>query len=161
MLGAVRWLERACRIWIYDLRSTFATRLSAGGVSDEWVTQLLRQGDAKAQLELTMRNRRLVGVCQSLRIKNLNGGRGRTRTCGLLRVKQAARFCRVEVSRTLDPMLLAEKWLSGRKQRFAKPPCGANLYGGVRNVSVFRPVQLGFPFSPAFPRRISIAAVST
>jgi len=32
---------------IYDLRSTCATRLSAGGVADEWVTQLLRQGDAQ------------------------------------------------------------------------------------------------------------------
>ena len=32
---------------IYDLRSTYATRLSAGGVADERVTQLLRQGDAK------------------------------------------------------------------------------------------------------------------
>ncbi len=32
---------------IYDLRSTYATRLSAGGVADEWVTQLLRQGDAE------------------------------------------------------------------------------------------------------------------
>jgi integrase len=32
---------------IYDLRSTYATRLTAGGVADEWVTQLLRQGDAK------------------------------------------------------------------------------------------------------------------
>jgi integrase len=32
---------------IYDLRSTYATRLSSGGVADEWVTQLLRQGDAK------------------------------------------------------------------------------------------------------------------
>jgi integrase len=32
---------------IYDLRSTYATRRSAGGVADEWVTQLLRQGDAK------------------------------------------------------------------------------------------------------------------
>jgi integrase len=32
---------------IYDLRSTYATRPSAGGVADEWVTQLLRQGDAK------------------------------------------------------------------------------------------------------------------
>ena len=31
----------------YDLRSTYATRLSAGGVADEWVTQMLRQGDAK------------------------------------------------------------------------------------------------------------------
>ena len=32
---------------IYDLRSTYATRLRAGGVADEFVTQLLRQGDAK------------------------------------------------------------------------------------------------------------------
>jgi integrase len=31
---------------IYDLRPTYATRLSAGGVADEWVTQLLRLGDA-------------------------------------------------------------------------------------------------------------------
>jgi integrase len=32
---------------LYELRHTFATRLSAGGVADEWVTQLLRQGDAR------------------------------------------------------------------------------------------------------------------
>jgi integrase len=32
---------------IYDLRSTYATRLSAGGVADDWVTQMLRQGDAQ------------------------------------------------------------------------------------------------------------------
>jgi integrase len=32
---------------IYDLRSTYVTRLSAGGVADEWVTQMLRQGDAQ------------------------------------------------------------------------------------------------------------------
>jgi hypothetical protein len=32
---------------IYDLRSTYATRLSAGGIADKRVTQLLRQGDAK------------------------------------------------------------------------------------------------------------------
>jgi hypothetical protein len=31
---------------IYDLRSKYATRLSADGVADEWVTQLLRQGGA-------------------------------------------------------------------------------------------------------------------
>src|SRR6266481_7251141 len=31
----------------YDLRSTYATSLSAGGVADEWVTQLLRQGDSQ------------------------------------------------------------------------------------------------------------------
>jgi integrase len=30
---------------IYDLRSTYGTRLNVGGVADEWVTQLLRQGD--------------------------------------------------------------------------------------------------------------------
>jgi integrase len=44
---------------IYDLRSTYATRLSAGGVADEWVTQLLRQGNAQvfkkySQMKLQM-----------------------------------------------------------------------------------------------------------
>ena len=42
---------------IYDLRSTYATRLSAGVVADEWVTQ---QGDAKvfkkySQMKLQMK----------------------------------------------------------------------------------------------------------
>jgi Sugar-specific transcriptional regulator TrmB. len=32
---------------VYDLRSTYATRLSAGGVADEWVTQMLRQAMRK------------------------------------------------------------------------------------------------------------------
>jgi integrase len=50
---------------IYDLRSTFATRLSAGGVADEWVTQLLRQGDAKvskkySQMKLQMKREVLL-----------------------------------------------------------------------------------------------------
>ena len=50
---------------IYDLRSTYATRLSAGGVADEWVTQLLRQGDAKAfkkysQMKLQMKREALA-----------------------------------------------------------------------------------------------------
>jgi hypothetical protein len=42
---------------VYDLRSTYATRLSAGGVADEWVMQMLRQGDAqvfKKYLKLPM-----------------------------------------------------------------------------------------------------------
>jgi integrase len=49
---------------IYDLRSTYATRLSAGGVADEWVTQLLRLGDAKvfkkySQMKLQMKREAL------------------------------------------------------------------------------------------------------
>jgi hypothetical protein len=49
---------------IYDLRSTYATRLSARGVADEWVTQLLRQGDAKvfkkySQMKLQMKREAL------------------------------------------------------------------------------------------------------
>ena len=32
---------------LYHLRHTFATRLSAGGVADHFVTQILRHGDAK------------------------------------------------------------------------------------------------------------------
>ena len=50
---------------IYDLRSTYATRLSAGGVADEWVTRLLRQGDAKvfkkySQMKLQMKREALT-----------------------------------------------------------------------------------------------------
>ena len=49
---------------IYDLRSTYATRLSSGGVADEWVRQLLRQGDAKvfkkySQMKLQMKREAL------------------------------------------------------------------------------------------------------
>jgi len=32
---------------LYELRHTFAARLSAGGVADHMVTQMLRQGDAE------------------------------------------------------------------------------------------------------------------
>jgi len=49
---------------LYDLRSTYATRLSSGGVADEWVTQLLRQSDAKvfkkySQMKLQMKREAL------------------------------------------------------------------------------------------------------
>jgi integrase len=52
---------------IYDLRSTYATRLSAGGVADEWVTPLLRQGDAKvfkkySQMKLQMKREALQKI---------------------------------------------------------------------------------------------------
>ncbi len=52
---------------IYDLRSTYATRLSAGGVADEWVTQRLRQGDAKvfkkySQMKLQMKREALQRI---------------------------------------------------------------------------------------------------
>ena len=52
---------------IYDLRSTYATRLSAGGVADEWVTQLLRQGDAQvfkkySQMKLQMKREALLKI---------------------------------------------------------------------------------------------------
>jgi integrase len=49
---------------IYDLRSTYATRLSAGGVADEWVTQMFRQGDSQvfkkySQMKLQMKREAL------------------------------------------------------------------------------------------------------
>jgi integrase len=52
---------------IYDLRSTYETRLSAGGVADEWVTQMLRQGDAKvfkkySQMKLQMKREALEKI---------------------------------------------------------------------------------------------------
>jgi integrase len=52
---------------IYDLRSAYATRLSAGGVADEWVTQLLRQSDAQvfkkySQMKLRMKREALEKI---------------------------------------------------------------------------------------------------
>ncbi len=43
----------------------YATRLSAGGVADEWVTQMLRQSDAKvfkkySQMKLQMQRETLT-----------------------------------------------------------------------------------------------------
>jgi len=62
---------------IYDLRSTYATRLSAGGVADEWVTQLLRQGDAKvfkkySQMKLQMKREALIKLNRQANEQNLN-----------------------------------------------------------------------------------------
>ena len=70
---------------IYDLRSTYATRLSAGGVADEWVTQMLRQGDSQvfkkySQMKLQMKREALEKLnrqanemtgtlCQNLPVK--------------------------------------------------------------------------------------------
>jgi integrase len=49
---------------LYDLRSTYATRLSAGGVADEWVIQMLRQGHSQvfkkySQMKLQMKREAL------------------------------------------------------------------------------------------------------
>jgi len=48
----------------YDLRSTYATRLSDGGVADEWVIQMLRQGSSEvfkrySQMKLGMKREAL------------------------------------------------------------------------------------------------------
>lgn len=40
---------------LYDLRSSYATRLSAGGVADEWVIQMLRQGDSQVFKEYSQK----------------------------------------------------------------------------------------------------------
>jgi integrase len=62
-------LKRAGVVYfrLYDLRSTYATRLSAGGVADEWVTQLLRQTDAQvfkkySQMKLQMKREALAKI---------------------------------------------------------------------------------------------------
>jgi site-specific recombinase XerD len=52
---------------LYHLRHTFATRLSAGGVADHFVTQMLRQGDARvfkrySQAKLTMMREALAKI---------------------------------------------------------------------------------------------------
>jgi len=52
---------------IYQLRHTFATRLSAGGVADHFVTQMLRQGDSQvlkrySQAKLNMMREALTRI---------------------------------------------------------------------------------------------------
>jgi integrase len=52
---------------IYDLRSTYATRLRTGGVAHEWVVQLLRQGDSQvfkrySQMKLQMKREALEKI---------------------------------------------------------------------------------------------------
>jgi hypothetical protein len=47
-----------------EVGNLYATRLSAGGVADEWVTQMLRQGDAQvfkkySQMKLQMKREAL------------------------------------------------------------------------------------------------------
>src|SRR6266568_3315156 len=64
---------------IYDLRSTYATRLSAGGVADEWVTQLLRQGEAKvfkkySQMKLQMKREALEKINRQANEMPLDSG---------------------------------------------------------------------------------------
>ncbi len=64
---------------IYDLRSTYATRLSAGGVADEWVTQLLRQGDAKvfkkySQMKLQMKREALAKLNRQANESGVSSG---------------------------------------------------------------------------------------
>jgi integrase len=66
---------------IYDLRSTYGTRLSAGGVADEWVTQLLRQGDAKvfkkySQMQLQMKGEALEKMNRQANEMKLDSGTG-------------------------------------------------------------------------------------
>jgi integrase len=64
---------------IYDLRSTYATRLSAGGVADEWVIQLLRQGDSHifkkySQMKLQMKREALEKINRRANEMSLNPG---------------------------------------------------------------------------------------
>jgi len=64
---------------IYDLRSTSATRLSAGGVADEWVTQLLRQGNSQvfkrsSQMKLQMKGEALQKINRQANEMRLDSG---------------------------------------------------------------------------------------
>jgi integrase len=64
---------------IYDLRSTYATRLSAGGVAAEWVTQLLRQGDSQvfkrySQMKLQMKREALEKIDRQANEMPLDSG---------------------------------------------------------------------------------------
>ena len=61
------------------MRSTYATRLSAGGVAAEWVTQLLRQGDSQvfkrySQMKLQMKREALEKINRQANEMPLDSG---------------------------------------------------------------------------------------
>ena len=63
---------------LYELRHTFATRLSAGGVADHFVTQMLRQGDAGvfkrySQAKLNMMREALAQMDRSANERAISG----------------------------------------------------------------------------------------
>ena len=64
---------------IYELRHTFATRLSAGGVADHFVTQMLRQGDSGvfkrySQAKLNMTREALAKLDRLANERETNSG---------------------------------------------------------------------------------------
>jgi integrase len=64
---------------IYELRQTFATRLSAGGVADHFVTQMLRQGDSGvfkrySQAKLNMMREALANLDRLANERETNSG---------------------------------------------------------------------------------------
>ena len=64
---------------IYDLRSTYATRLSASEAADEWVIQLLRQGDSHifkkySQMKPQMKREALEKINRRANEMSLNQG---------------------------------------------------------------------------------------
>ncbi len=83
---------------IYDLRSAYATRLSAGGLADEWVTQLLRQSDASLQevfADEVADEARIAGEAQPSSQRNDIGGGGRCFFDGAIRGPPMTHSCTV------------------------------------------------------------------
>lgn len=67
---------------LYHLRHSFATRLSAGGVADHFVTQMLRQGDSQvfkrySQAKLTMMREALAKLDRKANEHEVNSGTAR------------------------------------------------------------------------------------
>ncbi len=61
---------------LYDLRSTYATWLSAGGVADEWVIQIVREGDSQvfkkySQMKLQLNREALDKI--NCRVNEMSG----------------------------------------------------------------------------------------
>ena len=105
----------------YYLRSTYATRFSAGGVADEWVTQLLRQGDAKAfkkdpQMKLQMKREALQKLNRSA------NETGVLRQAGLL-LGALRQFC--DTGEAKAGVRRRRRWENGLELRDFDYGCGA------------------------------------
>ena len=110
----------------------YATRLSAGGVADEWVTQMLRQGDAQvfkkdSQMKLQMKREALEKL--NRRASEMASATGNVRARSWFNERISARFAHgrgqkqgVGVEIKLESAVLSMLFGLGRLAQLVRAP---------------------------------------
>jgi len=116
------------RLWWMRYRDKDGKVLSAGGVADEWVTQLLRQGDAKvfkkySQMKLQMKREALAKLKRRANEGGLSFGTAQPDHVGLAQVRtQLRQWDAKTVEQERTTLLESTEVWSGRGDLNARPP---------------------------------------